>query len=62
MLESRMGATVKFQKLDEWVFQMTVSIPHTKGMKVVASPKFTISALRAELAGLEQAEPQTEDI
>lgn len=58
-MESRMGTTVEFQKLDEWVFQMTVSIPHTKGKKVVASPKFTISELRAELTKLEEAEPQS---
>jgi len=60
MLETRMGTTVEFQKLDEWVFQMTVKVPHTKGMKVVASPKFTISELKAELTELEQAEPQPE--
>ncbi len=60
MLKSRMGTTVEFQKLDEWVFQMTVKVPHTKGMKVVASPKFAISQLLSELVRLEQAKPQPE--
>ena len=59
MLETRMGTTVEFIKLDRWVFQMKVSIPHTKGKKVVASPKFTIDSLRMELTQLEQAKPQS---
>ena len=58
MIETKMGTTVEFAKIDKWVIQMTVSIPHTKGLKVVASPMFTIEQLREELARLEQAEPQ----
>lgn len=57
MLETRMGITVEFVRLDEWVFQMVVSIPHTKGQKIVASPKFTIQSFREELALLERAKP-----
>ena len=55
-----MGTTIEFRRLDEWVVKMIVSIPHTKGQKVVASPTFTIDDLRAELALLEQAKPQPE--
>jgi len=58
MLKTRMGTTIEFIRLDEWVCKMVVSIPHTKGQKVVASPVFTIDDLRAELALLEQAKPQ----
>ena len=57
-----MGTTIEFIRLDEWVVKMVVSIPQTKGQKVVASPTFTIGDLRAELALLEQAEPQEEDL
>ncbi len=60
MLKTRMGTTIEFIRLDKWVIKMVVSIPHTKGLKVVASPMFTIDDLRAELALLEQAEPQLE--
>lgn len=52
-----MGTTIEFVKLDKWVFRMVVSIPHTKGQKIVASPLLTIDDLRAELALLEQAKP-----
>ena len=58
MLKSKTGITIAFVKLDKWVFRMVVSIPHTKGQKVVATPLFTIYNLREELALLEQAEPQ----
>ncbi len=58
MLKTRMGITIEFIRLDEWAVSMIVSVPHTKGQKVVASPTFTINDLRAELAQLEQAEPQ----
>ena len=58
MLKTRMGTTVEFIRLDEWVVKMVVSIPHTKGQKVVASPIFIIDDFRAELAELEQAKPQ----
>lgn len=58
MLKSKTGITIAFVKLDKWVFRMVVSIPHTKGQKVVATPLFTIDNLREELALLEQAEPQ----
>ena len=61
MLKTRMGTTVEFIRLDEWVVKMVVSIPHTKGQKVVASPTFTIDDLRVELAELEKAEPQPDD-
>ena len=57
MLKTRMGTTIEFIKLDEWVVKIVVSIPHTKGLKVVASPTFTIDALRTELALLEQSKP-----
>ena len=60
MLKTRMGTTVEFIRLDKWAVKMVVSIPHTKGLKVVASPTFTIDDLRAELALLEQAKPQPE--
>ena len=52
-----MGTTIEFIRLDKWVVKMVVSIPHTKGLKVVASPTFTIDDLRVELAELEKAEP-----
>ena len=58
MLKTRMGTTIEFIRLDEWAIRMVVSVPHTKGQKVVASPTFTIDDLRAELAQLEQVEPQ----
>jgi len=58
MLKTRMGTTIEFIRLDEWVVRMVVSVPHTKGQKVVASPTFTIDDLRVELAQLEQTEPQ----
>ena len=58
MLKTRVGTTIEFVRLDKWVVQMIVSIPHTKGQKVVASPIFTIDDLRAELTKLEQAEPK----
>jgi hypothetical protein len=58
MLKTRMGTTIEFIKLDERFAKMVVSIPHTKGLKVVASPTFTIDDLRAELAKLEKAKPQ----
>ncbi len=61
MLETRMGTTIEFIRLDEWVCKMIVSIPHTKGQKIVASPTFTIDDLRAELTLLERAEPQPEE-
>ena len=57
MLKTKMGTTVEFVRLDKWAVQMIVSIPHTKGQKVVASPIFTIDDLRAEIAELEQAKP-----
>lgn len=57
MLKTRMGTTIEFIRLDKWVVQMVVSIPHTKGQKVVASPIFTIDELKEELAELEQAKP-----
>jgi len=60
MLKTRMGTTVEFIRLDKWVVRIVVSIPQTKGQKVVASPIFTIDDLRAELAQLEQAEPTGE--
>ena len=60
MLKTRMGTTVEFIRLDEWV-RIIVSVPHTKGQKVVASPTFTIDDLRTELARLEQAEPVSGD-
>ena len=56
-----MGTTVEFIRLDKWVVKMVVSIPHTKGQKVVATPLFTIDNLREELAELEKAEPQPDD-
>lgn len=61
MLKTKMGTTIEFIRLDEWVVKMVVSIPHTKGLKVVASPIFTIDDFRAELAKLEKAEPQPDD-
>ena len=61
MLKTRMGTTVEFIRLDKWVVKMVISIPHTKGQKVVASPIFTIDLLREELAKLEQAEPVSGD-
>ena len=61
MLKTRMGTTVEFIRLDKWTVKMVVSIPHTKGPKVVASPIFTIDDFRAELARLEQAEPVSGD-
>ena len=61
MLKSKTGITIAFVKLDKWVFRMVVSIPHTKGQKVVATPLFTIDNLREELAKLEKAEPQPDD-
>ena len=61
MLKTRMGTTIEFIKLDKGVVKMVVSIPHTKGLKVVASPTFTIEALRIELALLEKAKPQPDD-
>ncbi len=60
MLKTRMGTTIEFVKLDEWVFRMIVSISSTKGFKVVASPTFTIDDLRTELTELEQAKPQAD--
>ena len=56
-----MGTTIEFVRLDEWAVRVVVSIPQTKGLKVVASPSFTIDDLRAELTTLEQAEPQGHD-
>ncbi len=61
MLKTRMGTTVEFIRLDERFAKMIISIPHTKGQKVVASPTFLIEELSMELAELEQAEPQAED-
>lgn len=61
MLKTKMGTTIEFVRLDEWVFRMIVSIPHTKGQKVVATPNFTINDLRAELAELEKAKPEGYD-
>ena len=61
MLKTRMGTTIEFIRLDKWVVKMVVSVQHTKGPKVVASPTFTIDDLRAELVLLEQAEPQPDD-
>ena len=58
MLKTRMGTTIEFIRLDEWVVKIVVSVPHTKGQKVVASPTFTINDLKTELAELEQAKPQ----
>ena len=57
MLKTKMGTTIEFIKLDKWVVKIVVSIPHTKGQKVVASPVCTIEQLREELALLEQAKP-----
>jgi len=54
MIETKTGIKVKFNKLDEWVIQMEVSIPHIKGDKIVASPKFTIEQLKDEIAILEK--------
>ena len=62
MLKTRMGTTIEFIRLDEWVVRMVVSVPHTKGQKVVASPTFTIDDLRVELAQLEQTEPSREKV
>ena len=58
MLKTRMGTTIEFIRLDKWVVRMVVSIPHTKGQKVVASPTFTIDDLREEIAMLEKFEPK----
>ena len=58
MLKTRMGTTIEFIRLDERLAKMVVSIPHTKGLKVVASPTFLIEELSMELVELEQAEPQ----
>lgn len=60
MLKTRMGTTIEFIKLDERFVKMVVSIPHTKGQKVVASPTFLIEELGMELAELEKAKPQQE--
>ena len=61
MLKTRMGTTVEFIRLDKWAVRIVVSIPHTKGMKVVASPIFTIDLLREELKKLEQAKIPKDD-
>lgn len=56
-----MGTTIEFIKLDERFVKMIVSIPHTKGQKVVASPTLLIEELGMEFAELEKAEPQQDD-
>ena len=61
MLKTRMGTTIEFIRLDKWVVRMVVSIPHTKGQKVVATPAFTIDDLRAELTKLEQTKPPDDE-
>ncbi len=61
MLRTRMGTTIEFIKVDERFTKIIVSIPHTKGQKVVASPTFLTEELSMELALLEQSEPQPEE-
>ncbi len=54
MITTKSGVTIEFDMLDEWVVKMTVSVPHTRGHKVVASPKIAISQLKEEITKLEQ--------
>lgn len=53
MITTRTGIKIVFVKRDERVVQMVVSIPHTTGDKIVASPKLTIGDLKQEIAALE---------
>ena len=55
MLQTRMGTKIEFVRLDRWAVKVIVSVPHTKGDKVVASPVIAIDLLREEVALLEQA-------
>ena len=61
MIETKSGVKIEFQKLDEWAIQVKVSVPHTKGDKVVASPVIALSSLKDEIAMLENAKPPEED-
>lgn len=55
MIVTKSGLKIEFSRLDEWVVSMTVSVPHIKGDKIVAAPRFTVGQLKEELATVEQA-------
>lgn len=61
MLVSRTGVRIEFKRLDEWIVQVIVSIPATKGDKVVASPKFTLGQIKGELAACEHQPYENQD-